>query len=191
MFVLFCFVYPCAEIHKLFYQYCKEPVCAIIRVKEDTEDLPTNAYVGVDVVQSDGRHEKEFAHVQSAVTASEAEAVGIEHLLREIQDNSVSTLTREVNRKLTSLHGLASRLQSIREYLTKVISGELPVNQDILRNLQLIFNLLPNLTKAQLIQSFAIKKNDTMLNIYIAALLRSILAMDRLLENKLENKRRV
>ena len=30
-----------------------------------------------------------------------------------------------------------------------------------------------------------------MLNIYIASLLRSILAMDRLLENKLENKRRV
>jgi len=179
------------DVHKLFYEYNNEPVCCIIRVGGESEDLPTNAYVGVDVIQPDGRHEKEFAHIQSKMTTSEAEEVGVEHLLREIQDISLSTLTMEVNRKLTSIHGLNERLNMITRYLESVIKGNLPINQDILNNLQLIFNLAPNLSKISLIQSFAIKKNDTMLNIYISSLLRSILALDHLLENKLENKRRV
>jgi len=126
----------------------------------------------------------------SGVVASEAEEVGVEHLLREIQDISLSTLTTEVNRKMTGLHGLVSRLSTIRDYLESVATEKLPINQDILTNLQLIFNLLPNLSKTQLIQGFSVKKNDMMLNIYIAALLRSILALDHLLENRLANKLR-
>jgi len=133
---------------------------------------------------------KEFAHVMSSVVASEAAEVGVEHLLREIQDISLSSLTTEVNRKMTGLQGLVDRLSTIRDYLEKVATERLPINQDILTNLQLIFNLLPNLSKIQLIQSFSVKKNDMMLNIYVASLLRSILALDQLLENRLENKLR-
>eukprot|EP01083_Nonionella_stella_P070109 187383_1 len=178
------------DIHKLFYEYNDEPVCCIIRVSEETEGLPTKAYCGVDVVQSDGRHSKEFAHVQSQIVASEAEEVGIEHLLRSVENISLSTLTTEVQHKLSSLNGLTQRLIMIRDYLTEVIKGSLPINQDILQNLQLIFNLLPNLNKKNVITSFQTKKNDLMLNIYIASLLRSILALDHLLQNRLENKHR-
>jgi len=177
-------------VHKIFYRYNTEPALVIIHVRELSEDLPTKSYVAVDVVQSDGRHEKEFAHVMSSVVASEAEEVGVEHLLREIQDISLSSLTTEVNRKMTGLQGLVDRLSTIRDYLEKVATERLPINQDILTNLQLIFNLLPNLSKIQLIQSFSVKKNDMMLNIYVASLLRSILALDQLLENRLENKLR-
>merc|ERR1712244_76123 len=178
------------DIHKLFYEYNPEPICCIIRVSEETEDLPTKAYCGVDVVQSDGRHSKEFAHIPSHIVASEAEEVGVEHLLREVENISLSTLTTEVNHKLSSLNGLTQRLVMIRDYLELVIKGGLPINQDILQNLQLKFNLLPNLNKKNVIQSFQTKKNDLMLNIYIASLLRSILALDNLLENRMENKQR-
>merc|ERR1712129_685762 len=176
------------DIHKLFYEYNEEPICCIIRVSEETQSLPTKAYCGVDVVQSDGRHSKEFAHIPSIITASEAEEVGVEHLLREVENISLSTLTTEVKRKSSSLDGLTQRLTMIRDYLEKVVSGALPINQDILRNLQLIFNLLPNLNKADVVRSFQTKKNDLMLNIYIASLLRSILALDGLLQNRIENK---
>merc|ERR1712113_413331 len=176
------------DIHKLFYEYHQEPICCIIKVSEETQSLPTKAYCGVDVVQSDGRHSKEFAHIPSIITASEAEEVGVEHLLREVENISLSTLTTEVNHKLSSLNGLTQRLVMIRDYLNLVIKGNLPINQDILQNLQLIFNLLPNLNKKNVIQSFQTKKNDLMLNIYIASLLRSILALDNLLDNRIGNK---
>mmetsp|Transcript_55095 Transcript_55095/g.49595 ORF Transcript_55095/g.49595 Transcript_55095/m.49595 type:complete len:344 (-) Transcript_55095:165-1196(-) len=187
------------DIHKIFYQYCDEPVCCIIRVQdkdnddtkadgEEEEELPTKAYCGIDCVQSDGRHTKEFAHIPSIITASEAEQVGVEHLLREIENISLSTLTTEVNHKSLSLNGLSQRLLMIQKYLNDIQENKLPINQDILQNLQLIFNLLPNLNKKNVIKSFQIKKNDLMLNIYIASLLRSILALDNLLENRIENK---
>merc|ERR1712129_362800 len=131
-----------------------------------------------------------FAHIPSIITASEAEAVGVEHLLREVENISLSTLTTEVNHKLSSLNGLTERLIMIRQYLHDVVKGDLPINQDILQNLQLIFNLLPNLNKKNVIASFQTKKNDLMLNIYIASLLRSILALDNLLDNRMENKER-
>merc|ERR1712244_205422 len=99
-------------------------------------------------------------------------------------------LTTEVKRKSSSLDGLTQRLTMIRDYLEKVVGGALPINQDILRNLQLIFNLLPNLNKTDVVRSFQTKKNDLMLNIYIASLLRSILALDGLLQNRIENKMR-
>eukprot|EP01083_Nonionella_stella_P279195 949788_1 len=178
------------DIHKLFSSYNSEPICCIIQVSGDIESLPTKAYCGVDVVQSDGRHSKEFAHIQSSIIASEAEEVGVEHLLRSVENISLSTLTTEVNHKLSSLNGLTERLIMIRDYLNDVIGGKLPINQDILKNLQLIFNLVPNLNKKNVIQSFQTKKNDLMLNIYIASLLRSILALDGLLQNRIENKNR-
>merc|ERR1739842_30718 len=90
----------------------------------------------------------------------------------------------------SSLDGLTQRLTMIRDYLEKVVAGTLPINQDILRNLQLIFNLLPNLNKTDVVRAFQTKKNDLMLNIYIASLLRSILALDGLLQNPIENKMR-
>jgi len=178
------------DIHSLFYQYHSEPICCVIKVSSADSDLPTKAYCGVDVVQSDGRHSKEFAHIDSAIVASEAEEVGVEHLLREVENISLSTLTTEVDRKAASLDGLTQRLSMIRDYVEKVVAGQLPINQDILRNLQLIFNLLPNLKKAAVVRSFQSKKNDLMLNIYTASLLRSILALDGLLQNRIENKMR-
>ncbi len=37
---------------------------------------------------------------------------------------------------VTGLRGLKSRLLEIREYLEAVVAGRLPVNHDIMRNLQ-------------------------------------------------------
>ena len=37
---------------------------------------------------------------------------------------------------VTGLRGLRSRLEEVREYLQAVLAGKLPLNHDILRNLQ-------------------------------------------------------
>lgn len=49
--------------------------------------------------------------------------------------------------------------------------------------LQDIFNLLPNID-AELNRSFAVKSNDMMLVVYVASLIRSILALHNLINNK-------
>ena len=49
---------------------------------------------------------------------------------------------------------------------------------------QEIFNLLPNLNVEELTSSFAIKSNDMMVVIYLASMIRSILALHNLIDNK-------
>ncbi len=52
--------------------------------------------------------------------------------------------------------------------------------------LQEIFNLLPNLNVEELTTSFAVKSNDMMVVIYLASMIRSILALHTLIDNKEE-----
>ena len=49
--------------------------------------------------------------------------------------------------------------------------------------LQDVFNLLPNLD-LEITRSFAVKSNDMMLVIYVASLIRSVLALHNLINNK-------
>ncbi|KAL3838395.1 hypothetical protein ACJIZ3_022986 [Penstemon smallii] len=75
---------------------------------------------------------------------------GVEHLLRDVKDTTISTLATEVTGKLAALKGLDARLKEIRSYLDLVIEGKLPLNHEILYHLQDVFNLLPNLNVLEL-----------------------------------------
>lgn len=84
---------------------------------------------------------------------------------------------------VTGLKGLQSRLQEVKEYMEAVLAGKLPVNHDIMYQLQVccactmgleittwksthntchqdVFNLLPNLNVDELAQAFAVQTND-------------------------------
>lgn len=128
-------------------------------------------------------------HVPSEIEAEEAEEIGVEHLLRDIKDNVVGTLSTRVGDQLRSLKGLQQRLEEIQEYLGKVVAGSLPINHQIIYNLQDIFNRLPNLEDPETIKSFSVKTNDQLLVIYLSSLIRSVIALHNLINNKIENKR--
>ena len=58
-----------------------------------------------------------------------------------------------------------------------------------LYNCQSIFNLMPNLNVDALVSSMLVKTNDYHLAIYCAALVRCIIALHELVNNKITNKR--
>lgn len=126
-------------------------------------------------------------HVPSEIVAEEAEEIGVEHLLRDIKDNAVGTLSTRISAQLGSLAGLQGRLEEIRDYLEKVVSGKLPVNHQIIYNLQDIFNLLPNLEAPDMVKAFSTKTNDQLLMIYLSSLIRAVIALHNLIDNKIEN----
>jgi 26S proteasome regulatory subunit N8 len=100
----------------------------------------------------------------------------------------VSTLASQLTSKLNSLKGLEKKLGEIHQYLTNVIDGVLPMNHQILYNLQNIFNLSPNLRIDEVVRSFSLKNNDMMLVIYLSSLIRSIIALHDLINNKIANE---
>lgn len=172
-------------------------------------------------------------HVPSTIEAEEAEAIGVEHLLRDIKDLSTGTLSTRVSQRLDSMRGLQTRLAEIRDYLDQVVTGRLPINHQVVYNLQDIFNLLPNIdlssssaspiagpsskgedvemngtavngksaegkaqTGADVVagarsrsRPLTIATNDQLLVMYLSSLIRAVIALHGLINNKLENVR--
>lgn len=227
------------EINELFKRYTPNPLLMIIDVVPKEVGVPTDAYFAVEeikdvscrvvfdwpswrrsnVANKDGTAtSKTFVHTPSTIEAEEAEEIGVEHLLRDIRDVAVGTLSTRITSQLQSLQGLHLRLQDIGRYLQKVLDGELPVNHAILGNLQDVFNLLPNLStpvggnakdlaavngavnagvgisgagteNSELARAMSIKTNDQYMAIYLSSLIRAITAFHDLIENKIQNKR--
>lgn len=182
------------KIDELVRGYCPGlPVFVIIDVRPENEAIPTTAYVSVEEVLNDGEEHKEiqrtFKHVSSVIGAYEAEEVGVEHLLRDVNDPTVSTLASQIKHKMTALSSLRDRLADTKHYLEAVLAGDLPVNNQIVYNLQIIFNLVPNLDLDDFVKSMLVKTNDMHLAIYCAALVRCIIALHNLVNNKIANKR--
>lgn len=90
--------------------------------------------------------------------------------------------------QIYSLQGLQTHLEGIRDYLEKVAMRKLPINHQILYQLQDIFNLLPNLNLEEFTRSFAVKTNDQLLIVYVASLIRSVIALHNLIGNKVANR---
>lgn len=178
------------DVHALFNNYVPNPVLVIIDVQPKELGIPTKAYYAVEEVKENAtqKSQKVFVHVPSEIAAHEVEEIGVEHLLRDVKDTTISTLATEVSSKLAALKGLDARLTEIRGYLDHVIEGKLPLNHEILYHLQDVFNLLPNLNVNELIKAFAVKTNDMMLVIYLSSLIRSVIALHNLINNKMLNK---
>lgn len=105
------------KIDDLIQRFCPNPVFVLIDVRPDVEGIPTTAYMSVEEVESvsdnywsdleliprliglvqDGKEiQRSFKHIPSSVGAFEAEEVGVEHLLRDVNDPSVSSLANQV-----------------------------------------------------------------------------------------------
>ncbi|KAF2203298.1 26S proteasome-like protein regulatory subunit [Delitschia confertaspora ATCC 74209] len=202
------------QINELFKRYTPNPLLVIIDVQPKEVGVPTDAYFAVEEIKDDGTTtSKTFVHTPSIIEAEEAEEIGVEHLLRDIRDVAVGTLSSRITSQLQSLQGLHLRLRDIGQYLQKVLDGDLPVNHAILGNLQDVFNLLPNLSTPKptpvggatnevgaaapaaggldnsgLARAMSIKTNDQLMAIYLSSLIRAITSFHDLIENKIQNK---
>ena len=102
--------------------YCPQSVLVIIDAEPKTVGLPTEAYRAVEEVHDDGTPTtKTFEHVASEIGAEEAEEVGVEHLLRDIKDTTVGTLSQQITNQLLGLKGLNGKLKDMNSYLEQVL----------------------------------------------------------------------
>ncbi|CAI9768340.1 unnamed protein product [Fraxinus pennsylvanica] len=154
------------NIHGRFSDYVPTPVLVIIDVQPKELGIPTKAYYAVEEVKENAtqKSQKVFNHVLSEIAAHEVEEIGVEHLLRDVKDTTVSTLATEVTGKLTALKGLDARLKEICSYLDLVIEGRLPLNHEILYHLQtpqtIWSYLTSNLPTSPLLDSDSLRRSS-------------------------------
>lgn len=69
-----------------------------------------------------------------------------------------------------------------------MLSGKFRYNHSIIHNFQDIFNLLPNLKVEQTVKNFSVKTNDYMHVIYVSNLIRAVISLHNLINNKIQTK---
>ncbi len=175
------------EIHEKYRLYNTNPVFVVTNVQEsDQLSIPTKAFCSIEEIDEESEIVKSnFVHVPSSIDATLAEKIGVEHLLRDIKDVSIGDLSKQVSNKILGLKALVTKIDDMKVYLEQVINGELPMNAEILHNLQDIFNLLPNLNYEDIIKSFSVKTNDFMHMTYVCSLIRSVIGLHNVINNKL------
>lgn len=181
------------RIYDVILPFTKEswtpPVFCIIDVRPNRPDLPVTAYKVVEEVatRKDGQMnvERSLAHVPCQMGAVEAEEIGVEHLLRDINDPTISTVASLIQGKLAGLTTLTEKLHEAKDYLQAVVRGDLKPHPEIIANLQTIINLLPNLNQEDLVRSMMVKTNDMLAAIYLASIIRTVIALHDLINNKI------
>jgi 26S proteasome regulatory subunit N8 len=87
-----------------------------------------------------------------------------------------------------ALKALKDKLREMRGYLENVLSGKFKYNHSIIQNYQDIFNLLPNLKVEEMVRSMSVKTNDYMHVVYVCSLIRSVISLHNLVNNKIATK---
>lgn len=190
------------EITELFKRFCPRPVMVIVDVRAhggrgDT-GIPTDAYFAVEEIRDDGTAtQRTFTHVPTVIEAEEAEEIGVEHLLRDVSTSGAAgsssllttqSLSNRVSSQLESLRGLHSRLLEISEYLNDVRKGKMPLNHQIIYQVQEIVGLLPQLGgDVDLGKAFRVQVNDQNIMVYLGLIIRTVIALHNLIDNRIAN----
>jgi len=174
------------DMNQIIKRFTPNPMLVVIQALPDGHDLPTKAYIEVQEVHNDGRQPTNtFEHVPSEIGAEEAEEVGVEHLLRDIKDQTAGTLSQRIANQLNGLRGLEDQLNGIVAYLNQVHQGQMPPNQAVLNFAQDAMNLFPDVTSDEFVEAYTVQMNDHMMAIYLGNLARSVISLHSLIDNKL------
>lgn len=117
------------QINEIVRRYNSNPCFVVVNVQdENLIGLPTSAYFSQEEVDDEGNLNRQFVHVSSSIGATEAEEIGVEHLLRDIKDASQGELSKKVSDKLLGLKVLVNKLKDMKDYLEKVVEGKYRYN---------------------------------------------------------------
>ena len=75
------------QINEKYRMYNSNPVFVVTNVQENDQlSIPTEAYASIEEVDEDGHLVKNFIHIPSSIDGTEAEQIGVQHLLRDVKD---------------------------------------------------------------------------------------------------------
>ena len=172
-------------IHHVVKSFCPNPIYCIIEVDPKQEGIPATSYRVEERIEDEASAPRQsFTNVRTSLFLIDPEEIGVEQLLRDLTDSTVSTLNTRIKDKGTSLKVLSAKLIEIRDYLDDVVAGRLRMNPEVLYKVQEIFNQLPNLHRVKSSPSMVREVNDIAVAEYVASLVRCILAIGKLISNK-------
>ena len=185
------------EINTLVSQITKNPVFIVVDAEPKAEqlELPLKAYVALPDISEDMNITNEqvgmkFAHIPFGIKEHEAEGIGVGQLLRDLQSGkSEFSAEAHVEDKRRALLAMKEKLQVMKDYVRDVVDEKIPVNDQVIEQIQEVFNLLPKVAEPEEHQkALCVKNNELMMGIYLGALAKVIVSLHELILNKYQRK---
>ncbi|KAG5470008.1 hypothetical protein LSCM4_02698 [Leishmania orientalis] len=163
-------------------RFCLNPVYCVVNTDPDNKGVPVRAYTTVQ--GREGTRSLEFRNIPTHLGAEEAEEIGIEHLLRDLTDSTITTLSTQVQERELSLLHLCKVLQQIEEYLRDVGNAVMPISEDVLEVLQELISLQPEIYARRSSTEMIRHTNDEAIATFLAAIARCIGALHGVIMNR-------
>lgn len=163
-------------------RFCPSPVYCVVNTDPANKGVPVLAYTTVQ--GREGTRSLEFRNIPTHLGAEEAEEIGIEHLLRDMTDSTITTLSTQVQERELSLLHLCKVLQQIEEYLRDVGNGVMPISEDVLGVLQELISLQPEIYVRRSSTDMIRHTNDEAIATFLAAMARCIGALHEVILNR-------
>lgn len=155
--------------------FCPNPVYCIVNTDPQNKGVPVMAYTTVEARA--GSRLLEFRNIRTHLGSEQAEEIGIEHLLRDVTDSTITNLSTQIQERERSVHHLLRILKQIEEYLRDVANRVLPLSEDILGLLQELISLQQEICMQKNSAAMIRHTNDEAVSTYLAALGRLISAI--------------
>jgi 26S proteasome regulatory subunit N8 len=176
------------DVHLLVAErFCPNPIYCIVNADPAKKGAPVTAYMATE---SRGNNVAvEFRNVHTNLGTVEAEEIGIEHLLRDLTDSTVSSLSTKVEDRHIALLQLETMLGTIETYLNDVANDRLPVNPEILELLQEATNIAPVVHQLKTSPGMLVATNDNALATMLASMSRTVTALYDVIVNRRQLRR--
>lgn len=163
-------------------RFCPNPVYCVVNTDTTKSGIPVLAYTAAP--GRGANNALEFRNIPTDLATTEPEEIGVEQLLRDLTDSTVTTLTTQIQEKHQSLAHLELLLKSISEYLGDVAAGKLPLSQEILGMVQELTGYQPQVHRLQASESMVVTLNDEALATFVASLSRTVMSLYNVIINR-------
>jgi len=173
-------------IHEFFVNEMQHPIHLLIdpTLKNGTLGIKTFVSMPLGIDISKKRFAAQFLPISLEISASDAEKIGIEAMLRlkSSAGNSSGTIINDIEGLEVSLKKMIEMLDSVTKYVDKVLDGSVKPNTNIGRFLADTIASLPRIDSAQFDKMFNNSLQDLLMVVYLANLARTQLVLSEKLQ---------
>ncbi|XP_062192748.1 COP9 signalosome complex subunit 6-like [Phragmites australis] len=174
------------QIHKALMDVNESPVYLLLNpaINLSQKDLPVTIYES-ELHVIDGSPQLIFVRSNYTIETVEAERISVDHVAHLKPSDGGSAAT-QLAAHLTGIHSaikmLNSRARVIHQFLVAMKSGEVPVDNSLLRQVSSLVRRLPAMESQKFQDDFLMEYNDTLLMTYLAMFTNCSSTMNELVE---------
>jgi len=155
----------------------------------ETKDIPIQLFEATTKGKIPSEQTVSLKKVSYHITTVEAEHVGVDHIAKTSTAEGSSQLTVHVLGMQGAMKMLYSKIDVICDYLKKVQNGEEPYDDEIMRKVGLLYDLLLAQQDPSFDQHFFDEYNDEMLLTYLSSLTEGLQTMNTMVDAHVLHKK--